>query len=149
MSDLDKIQALRAKTGLGVLDLKKALQDAGGDETKALESLQARGVSIAEKRSGRATSQGVVAAYTHSGRIGTLIELKCETDFVAKTDDFKDLAKDLAMQVASMNPNDVKELLEQEFIKDSSKTISTLITEVIAKTGENIQIGQFSRIELE
>lgn len=148
MSDLDKIQTLRAKTGLGVLDLKKALESAGGDEVKALAALQKRGVSIAEKRSGRATGQGVVVAYTHNGRIGTLVELNCETDFVAKTDDFKDLAKDLAMQVASMNPSNVSELLDQEYIKDQSQTIGDLITALIAKTGENIQVGQFSRIEL-
>lgn len=148
MADLDKIQKLREVTGLGILDLKKALEESGGDEKKALTLLQKKGVAIAEKRADRKTSQGIVAAYAHGGRIGSLVELNCETDFVAKTDDFKDLAKDLAMQVASMCPKDLEELLEQPFIKDPSKTIKDLVTEVIAKTGENVRIGKFSRVEL-
>lgn len=148
MSDLDKIQALREKTGLGIMDLKQALHDAAGDEHKALEALKVKGVLIAEKRAGRTTGQGIVSAYVHSGRIGALVELQCETDFVAKTDDFKELARDIAMQVASMDPSNREDLLNQEYIKDSAKTIQDLLTEVIAKTGENIQIGSFSRIGL-
>lgn len=148
MGMTEKIQVLRAQTGLGLLDLKKALEEADGDEVKALELLKVKGVSVAQKRAERQTMHGIVVSYVHGERIGSLIEVNCETDFVAKTDDFKGLAKDLAMQVASMNPFDVKELLEQPFIKDSSKTVQDLVTEVIAKTGENIRISTFSRIEL-
>jgi elongation factor Ts len=148
MDMLEKIQMLRERTGLGVLDLKKALEEASGDENKALEILKKKGVAVAEKRAERATKQGVVYAYGHGTRIAAIIELNCETDFVAKTDDFKEVAKDLAMQVASMNAKSVDELLEQPFIKDASKTINDLVTELIAKTGENIRIGKFSRIEL-
>jgi len=148
MEMLEKIQMLRERTGLGVLDLKKALEEAAGDENKALEILKKKGVAVAEKRAERATKQGVVYAYGHGTRIGAVVELNCETDFVAKTDDFKNVAKDLAMQIASMDPKNLEDLLVQPFIKDASKTIQDLITELIAKTGENIKIGKFARVEL-
>lgn len=148
MTITEKIQAMREKTGLGILDLKKALEASNGDEAGALEYLKNKGIAIAEKRAERATGQGVVVSYVHAGRIGALLALNCETDFVARTDDFKDLAKDLVMQVASMAPENAEDLLAQDFIKDPSKTIESLITEMIAKTGENIRIGKFSRITL-
>ncbi len=148
MSSIEMIQRLRDQTGLPVMDLKKALEEARGDETKALDLLKARGVQLAQKRADRTTSQGIVASYVHTGRIGAMVALQCETDFVAKTDDFQNLAKDLAMQIASMAPASQKDLLEQPFIKDATKTVSDLITEIIAKTGENIRVGNFSRIEL-
>lgn len=148
MDNLAKIQMLRDRTGLGVMDLKKALEESDGDENKALEILQKKGVAVAEKRAEKATKQGVVASYAHGLRIGAILELNCETDFVAKTDDFKNLAKDLVMQVASMEPKDSDELLAQPFIKEPSKTIKDLITEIVGKTGENIRVGKFSRIEL-
>lgn len=148
MDNLSKIQMLRERTGLGVLDLKKALEESSGDENKALEILQKKGVAVAEKRAERVTKQGVVVSYAHGSRIGAVLELNCETDFVAKTDDFKNLAKDLVMQVASMEPKDSDELLAQPFIRESSKTIKDLITEIVGKTGENVKIGKFSRIEL-
>lgn len=148
MDNLEKIQMLRERTGMGVMDLKKALEEASGDENKALELLQKKGVAVAEKRSARVTEQGMVVAYSHGNRIGAVLELNCETDFVAKTEDFKSLAKDLVMQVASMNPKNLDELLEQPFIKESSKTIKDVITEVVGKTGESIKVGKFSRVEL-
>ena len=148
MSDLEKIQRLREKTGLGVMDLKKALEESGQDESKALELLQKKGVELAEKRANRTTAQGIIVSYVHADRIGVLLELNCETDFVAATSDFRGLAKDLAMQVASMNPLNKEELINQPFIKDLSQSVENLLQAVIAKTGENIQIGRFTRIEL-
>jgi len=145
---LDTIQKLREQTGLGVMDLKKALEEANGNEEQALEILKKKGATVAQKRAERATAQGLVTAYVHGGRIASLVELNCETDFVAKTEDFQLVAKDLAMQIASMNPETVDALLEQPFVKDPSKTVQDLIIELVAKTGENIKIGQFSRIEL-
>jgi elongation factor Ts len=101
----EKVKALREKTGAGMMDCKKALQESNGDFEKAIEYLRKKGASIAQKRSDKAANQGVIESYIHTGgRVGTLIELNCETDFVAKTDDFKRLARDLAMQVAAMNP---------------------------------------------
>jgi elongation factor Ts len=148
MDNLEKIQMLRERTGMGVMDLKKALEEASGDENKALELLQKKGVAVAEKRAERETTQGLVVTYSHGGRIGAILELNCETDFVAKTDSFKELAKDLVMQVASMDPKSLEDLLAQPFIKDSSKNIKDLITDVVGKTGENIKVGKFSRVEL-
>ncbi len=148
MESLETLQRLREQTGLPVMDLKKALDEVGGDEQKALAALKQKGVAVAAKRAERATVEGVIVSYVHGHRIGSLVELNCETDFVAKTDDFRLLAKEVAMQIASMNPDNVESLLTQPFIKDANKTVGDLVTELIAKTGENIRIGQFSRIEL-
>lgn len=101
---MELIQELRAQTGAGVMDVKKALDEAGGDKDKAIELLRKRGEKIASKKAGREASEGVIASYIHMDKIGVLVELNCETDFVARTDDFKNLAKDIALQVASMNP---------------------------------------------
>ena len=111
--------------------------------------MKKRGLERAEKKSDRATSQGLIEAYIHGGgRIGVLVELNCETDFVAKTDDFKHLAKEIALQISAMNPKDVDALLKQDYIRDSSQTIEALIKSVIGKLGENITIGKFTRIAL-
>lgn len=129
--------------------VKKVLEELDGDEKEAKKLLKKEGFEKAKKRAGRETSQGVVVTYEHhSGKIASMVELKCETDFVARNELFKKLAYNLAMQVASMKPKNTKELLEQEFIKDPSKKIKDLIKEVIAKTGENVQVGKISRIEL-
>ncbi len=190
----EAVKALREKTGAGMMDCKKALQESNGDFDKAIDYLRKKGASIAQKRSDKAANQGVIESYIHTGgRVGTLIELNCETDFVAKTDDFKRLAKDIAMQVAAMNPryvsredvdktelekeieiyktqakNDGKPdniaekiaegrlekyyqevcLLEQSFIKDSSKTVKDLLNEATAKIGENIRISRFQTFHL-
>ena len=158
------IKQLRDDTGAGVMDAKRALDDAAGDMARAREILREKGLAAAAKRSERETNQGVVEAYIHAGgRIGVLVELNCETDFVANTPDFRQLARDVAMQVAAMQPLavDVESrtpemegsdeeivLLAQPFIKDGSRTIGELVTEAIAKTGENIRVARFSRFEL-
>lgn len=145
---VDDIKKLREATGAGIADVRQALEEAGGDFSKATEIIKQKGLDRAESKSDREVKAGVVEVYSHGGRVGVLVEVLCETDFVAKTEDFKTLAHDIALQIASMNPSDSVELLSQEFIKDSSVTIEQLIKSVIGKLGENIQIGKFSRIEL-
>jgi elongation factor Ts len=146
---LDLIRKLKEETGAPVMRVKKVLEELDGDEKKAEKILREEGFEKAAKREGRETSQGLVKAYTHhSGRIVAVVEVMCETDFVAKNELFVDLANNLAMQVASMNPKDVKELEAQDFIKDPSKKVGDLVKEVIAKTGENVKIGRICRMEL-
>lgn len=129
--------------------VKKVLEELDGDEKKALEILKKEGFEKAAKRAERETSNGKVFSYEHhTGKIVSVVELLCETDFVARNDLFVQLGKDVAMQVASLNPKNEKELLDQDFIKDPKKKISDLVKEVIAKTGENIRLGKFVRIEL-
>ncbi len=145
---VDQIKSLRAKTGLGIHDVKKALEETDGNEDKAIAWLKEKGLSTAAKKSERATSQGLIDVYTHGGRIGAMVEVNCETDFVARNEDFKTFVHDLSLQVASMNPSDVEELLSQDFFKDPSKTVKDLLNETISKIGENIKINRFSRFEL-
>lgn len=142
------IQRLREITGAGVMECKKALADTKGDFDKATKLINERGVIKAEKKATRATGAGFLESYIHNGRVGVLLELRCETDFVAHSDPFKELAKNLAMQIAAMNPESVEGLLKQPFIKDESMTIENLIKGVVAKTGENIKIERFCRYEL-
>lgn len=190
----DVVKQLREQTGAGIMDCKAALTESAGDLEKAIEWLRKKGAASAQKKVGRATNEGVIEAYIHPGsRLGVLIEVNCETDFVAKTDDFKTLARDLAMQVAAASPRVVKRedmpqeviakemeiyrtqaanenkpaavqdriaqgkldkfyqesvLLEQNFIKDPTRTVSQVITEVIAKIGENITVRRFVRFHL-
>lgn len=159
----EQIKQLRELTGAGVMDCRRALQEADGDIAKAVKLIHAWGIERAGKRAGRAASQGLVEAYVHQGRIGALVELNCETDFVARTDDFRALARDIAMQVASMSPQYVSRdeipadedgdprelaLLEQPFIRDQSRSIGQLVTEVSAKTGEKVAVRRFTRFEL-
>ena len=164
MVSTDDVRRLRAETGAGVMDSKRALERAEGDFERAKGLLREQGVAAAEKRSGRDTTQGVVESYIHAGgRIGALVEVNCETDFVARTDAFGALARDIAMQVAAMAPlalteEDVPEdapgersahaLLSQAFIKDGGKTVQELVQELMAQTGENVRITRFSRFEL-
>jgi elongation factor Ts len=160
---LNDIKTLRARTGAGVMDCRTALTEANGDLEKAQVLLRDKGVSTAAKRADRDASEGVVASYLHGGRIGAMLELNCETDFVARTDVFRDLAHDIAMQIASMNPQvvdpadlpadadgspDQLALLAQAFIKDPSRTIQDLINETVASTGEKIAVRRFARYEL-
>lgn len=145
---VEDIKKLRSETGAGIADCREAIEEAGGDLEKAKEVLKKKGLDKAASKSDREVSAGLVQAYIHGGKIGSLVEVNCETDFVAKTDDFKALCNEIAMQVASMNPESAEELLKQEYIRDNSKTIQDLIHEAVAKLGENIQIGKFSRIEL-
>ena len=188
------VKALRDKTGAGMMDCKRALQEAEGDMERAIDILRAKGAAKAAKRSERATNHGTLGNYIHfGGRIGVLVELNCETDFVANTEDFQQLAKDLAMHVAAANPMGVREedipeevvarerdiyleqvraegkpeniqekivegklkkffkenvLLEQPFVKDPDKTVGSLVTEVSARTGENIGVARFVRLEV-
>lgn len=188
------VKELREKTGAGMLDCKKALDEANGDITKAVELLREKGLAAAANKAGRIATEGLVESYIHAGgRIGVLVEVNCETDFVAKTDAFRDFVKDIAMQIAAANPKYVareevpqeelekeKEilkaqalnegkpekivermvegrigkyyeefcLLEQSYIKDPDKTISTLLKEKISTIGENISIRRFVRFEL-
>lgn len=188
------VKELREKTGAGMLDCKKALEEANGDLTKAVEVLREKGLAAAANKAGRIATEGVVESYIHAGgRIGVLVEVNCETDFVAKTDQFRDFVRDIAMHIAASNPRYVRReevpqeeiekekeilkaqalnegkpekivekmvegrigkfyeefcLLEQSFIKDPDKTISTLINEKISTIGENISLRRFVRFEL-
>lgn len=146
---IEQIKKLREKTGAGISDCRQALVAAKGDFGRALEILKEKGTEIVAKKAGRATGQGLIETYVHTdGRVAAVVELQCETDFVARTPDFKNLAHELALQIASMDPTDVDELLHQEYIRDSARTIKDLVAEVIAKTGENIKIKRFVRFEL-
>lgn len=148
MSTIDAtlIKKVREETGAGVMRVKTVLEQVNGDEAKALEILKAEGLEKVAKREDRVTSQGKVFAYNHhTGKVGVIVELFSETDFVAKNELFDQLGKDIILQVASMGDTDVE---SQEFIKDPSKKISDLIKEVIAKTGENIKLGRVIRVEL-
>ncbi|QJC52256.1 translation elongation factor Ts [Paenibacillus albicereus] len=188
------VKELREKTGAGMLDCKKALEEAGGDLTKAAELLREKGLAAAANKAGRVATEGVVESYIHAGgRIGVLVEINCETDFVAKTDQFREFCKDIAMQIAAVGPKYVRReevaadelekereilkaqalnegkpahivekmvegrlskyyeefcLMEQPFIKDPDKTITTLLNEKISTIGENISIRRFARFEL-
>ncbi len=188
------VKELRERTGAGMMECKKALQEANGDIEKAIEILKKKGIAKAEKKASRATKEGLIGSYIHmGGKIGVLVEVNCETDFVARTDEFQALVKDIAMQIAAMNPKyispeDVPEeviekekaiyreqalesgkpehvvdrivegkmkkffeevcLLEQKFIKDDSKKVRDIITEAIAKLGENIKVSRFVRFQI-
>lgn len=146
---LEFIKKLRNETSAGVSDCRQALEDAGGNYQQALKLLQERGLEKAAKKEGKETLQGIVESYIHSnGRIGVLVALRCETDFVARTHDFRKLAHELALQIAAMKPKNIKELLASPHIRDVSLPIEALIKQTIAKVGENITIGQFVRMEL-
>ena len=169
--DLEKIKKLRDLTSLGISDCKQALADSGDDFSQALSKLKKKGADVAQKKKGRKTSQGLIESYIHfGGNLGAMVEVDCETDFVAKTDLFRKFVKDLAMQVAAASPKYidrqavpdeelkntadlgayVKEncLLNQQFVKDNSRTIDDYLQEVISQTGENIVIRRFARFSL-
>lgn len=138
------VQEIRNETGLGVMDIRKALEEAEGNKEKALEILKKAAGDKMEKRAGRATGQGKIGVYQHGdGKSAVMVEVNCETDFVAKNDDFNDFVKELTLQIISMKPSTVEELLDQDFVKDPQKKISDLLKEIVAKTGENIVIGRF------
>ena len=194
MIDPKLVSTLRTQTGTGIVDCKKALEEANGNYEQAVELLRKRGQKVAANKQDRSTKEGLILSYVHSnGKVGVLVELLCETDFVARTDEFKNFAHDVALQIAAMNPLYVrieevpaelieKEreiyrdqmvgekkppeilekiligkvakyyqevcLLKQQFVKDDSQTVEQLLTHMIAKTGENIQIHRFSRFSL-
>lgn len=187
----DAVKNLREKTGAGMMECKKALTESGGDFEKAVDQLRKRGLATAAKKAGRTASQGLIGSYIHMDKIGVLIEVNCETDFVARTDDYKELVKDLAMHIAAASPQyltreDVPQavierekeiyrdqvknkpaqvvdkiiegklekfyidtcLVDQVFVKDPDKHIKDIITEKVAKLGENILIRRFVRFQL-
>jgi elongation factor Ts len=147
--DLTAIKKLRDATSASIADVRRALDEAKGDEKKALAWLKKRASEIAAKKADRETGEGLIEAYIHGGgKVGVLVEVLCETDFVAKTDEFKKMTKEIAMQIAAMNPTDVDSLLQQEYIRDSSQTIDQLVKGLIGKLGENITIKRFTRFEL-
>lgn len=149
MSNITLIKKLREETGASISDCSKALEESKGDYDKAIEWLKKRGIEKAEKKADRETNQGLVESYIHqNGKVGAMVEILCETDFVARTDDFKKLSHEIAMQVASMNPKNVDELLKQEYIRDTSVTISDLIKQHIGKLGENIVVKEIKRLEI-
>lgn len=169
------VKELREQTGAGIMECKRALEESNGDLKKAADILRQTGLAKADKKAGRAANQGLIEVYVHAGgRIAAMVELNCETDFVARTDDFKGLAREIAMQVAAMNPKYVNAeqvpaeawgelegefgdrkkaaeavcLYEQAFIRDPKKSINELIRETVAKVGENVQVQRFARMEV-
>jgi len=147
--DLVLLKKLREETSASVSDCRRALEESHGNFEKALAWLKKRAAEKAEKKADRETGEGLIESYIHqTGKVGAMIEILCETDFVARTDEFKKLAHEVAMQVAAMNPKDIDELLKQEYIKDTSVTIEGLIKQIIGKLGENITVKRFSRLAL-
>src|SRR5947207_4435072 len=145
--DLVLLKKLREETSASVSDCRRALEESHGNFEKALAWLKKRAAEKAEKKADRETGEGLIESYIHqTGKVGAMIEILCETDFVARTDEFKKLAHEVAMQVAAMNPKDIDELLKQEYIKDTSVTIEGLIKQIIGKLGENITVKRFSRL---
>lgn len=148
MINVKQIKVLRSKTGVSINECRQALEATAGDEVKALEWLKQASLKTASKKSGRALSSGVVASYIHSdGLLGSLVELRSETDFVSKNQDFRDLASDLAMQIAATAPATSEELLEQPFIKEPSQTVGDLIRRGGQKFGERIEVANFCRFD--
>ena len=147
--DVKQIKKLREETGVSIADCRVALEESNGVYEKALVWLKKRGIEKAEKKQDRETMQGLIESYVHqNGKVGVLVKILCETDFVARTEDFKHLAHEVAMQIAAMNPKDVDTLLKQEYIRDGSVTIENLVKQTIAKLGENIVIKEFKRLEI-
>jgi elongation factor Ts len=147
--DLNLLKKLRNETSASIADCRMALEESAGDYQKALVWQKRRSVERAEKKADRETSQGIVDAYIHNGgKVGVLVEVLCETDFVAKTDEFKHLAKEIGMQVAAMDPKDIDSLMKQEYIRDSSQTIEKFVKSVVGKLGENIVVKRFVRFEI-
>ena len=161
---IDLVKSLRERTGAGIMDCKRSLEEAEGDLDKAEGILKSAGLAAAARKSHRETREGIIEAYIHSGsRIGAIIEVDCETDFVARTDVMKTLAHDLAMQVAAMAPIYISEedlssgetrpaeevcLLRQTFIKDPSRRVQEVVQEAMAKVGENVRVSRFARFAL-
>jgi len=146
---VEQVRQLREETGAGIMDCKQAVEKAGGSLKRAREIIKKSGLAKVAKKQSRETKQGWVGTYTHAtGKIGVVVELLCETDFVARNKDFQKLVQELCLQVAGMKPKTIKALLAQEYIRDSSRTIDGLIKEAIAKFGENIKIGRFERLEI-
>lgn len=147
--DTKDVIKLRKETGISILECRQALEEAGSDFSKAREVLKERSKKIAAKKANRVSDQGIIEAYIHNdNKIGVLVEVSSETDFVARNPEFKSFVHDIAMQITATNPKDVKQLLASEFIKDLDLTIEVYLRNQIAKLGENIKIKRFIRYEL-
>lgn len=142
------IQNLREVSGAGVMDCKRALSDASGDFDRALVLIKERGLAKVQKRAGREAGAGLIYSYVHAERIGVLLDIRAETDFVVRSEPFQKLTHEIAMQIAASAPKDVEELMNQPYIRDESQTVKELVQEVIAKVGENVLVNQFYRMEI-
>lgn len=142
------VQKLREETSAGVMDCRKALIEANGDIEAAKKIIQEKGLSKVEKRSGREAGAGLVHSYVHNDRIGVMLDIRAETDFVVRSEPFQKLAHEITMQISATDPKSTEELLAQPYIRDESKTVKDLINDVIAKVGENVIVNQFYRIEV-
>ena len=148
-SSVDDIKKLREETSCGIIECKKALEEAKGDFQKAKEILRKRGLEMAAKKADRVAKEGRVEAYIHPGnKLGALVEVNCETDFVARNEDFITFTRELAMHIAATNPENTQALLSQPFVIDTGKSIQDLLNELVAKIGENIQISRFLRFKV-
>ncbi len=137
------IKKLREETSAGVMDVKKALEEANGNFDKARDLIRERGLAKAAKKADRETKEGFIGSYIHTtGKVGAMVSLLCETDFVARNDEFQKLGRELAMQVASMRPENIQELLEQDYIRDPKYKVGDLVKELSGKIGENVQVGE-------
>ena len=144
-----EIKKLRQETGAGVMDCQKALQESGGDWDKALAWIKQKGLANAEKKADRQTSEGYVGSYVHSnGKLAALVELQCETDFVARGEEFRQLAGEISMQVAAMAPASAEDLLAEELVKRPGTTVAIAIKELSGKIGEKMQLGKFVRLQV-
>ncbi len=149
MITTEQIKELREATGLSIMQCRKALEDASGDKNKAVALLKEKGAEIATKKGSRTLGAGIVTSYIHTGEtVGVMLELLCETDFVAKSPEFKSVAKDIAMHIAAMSPADTTELLGQPFIKNPEQKISDLINNTVQKFGERTEVGHFVRFSI-
>jgi elongation factor Ts len=145
---ISSIQKLRDITGAGVMECKKAFTDANGDFDAAVKLIHERGLTKVEKRAGRETGAGLIESYIHNERIGVIVDVRAETDFVVRSEPFRVLAHELAMQIAAIPSANVEELLAQPYIKDPSKTVHDIVKDVIARVGENVTVNAFSRLEI-
>lgn len=149
MININQLKKLREETEISLAGCKKALEEAGGDIEKAKEILRKRGVISAQKKAEKTTEEGIIESYIHSnGRIGVLIDLRCETDFVARSEEFRKLAHELCLQIAATSSQEKNSFLSEPWIRDESKTVKDLISEYIAKLGENIVVKRFVRYEI-
>ncbi|MEP7166660.1 MAG: translation elongation factor Ts [Candidatus Woesebacteria bacterium] len=147
--DMELLKKLREETGAGVMDVRRAIEETNGDVEKALIWIREKAIKTAEKKADREAKEGYVGSYVHTtGKVAAMVSLTCETDFVARTEDFKTLAREVAMQVASMSPESVAELLEQPYIRDAKKSINDLVKETAGKVGENIVVREISRLAI-
>lgn len=148
MYSIEDVKKLRELTEMSIMDIKNALSEAKGNFDQAREILKKRGAEISAKKSERKASEGLIECYSHQGRVGVLVEVNSETDFVSRNPEFKELVHELALQISAMNPKDVDELLEQEYIRDASQKVRDLLQQKISKLGENIVIKRFTRFAL-